>query len=299
MARAPQYYLEGEELTTSQFRRLSRARKIESMVEWFFDNFEDPAEKTPHNSAEGGYQYIWGGPYDASEELYSHFGDVASEELIQAAVDQVQKDGLADWAPKHIGDDLPPEDEDLNSLGEDADYNEPDDDSAAFQSDAFQNDFVSPTLATATPEEAEALRREMLARFDHLEALVRGERDRAHRSHNHPPELLERDPPLTEEQQQQVLDLIAEARQEANAPAPDPAEVVQKASMFRSLARIFAMGIAFVAGESVSTFIGNHGAEILDSAATHLSTHRGEIIHALHAAADAAFAWAQQLPTPF
>lgn len=296
MARAPQYYLEGEELTSSQFRRLSRARKIESMVEWFFDNFEDPAEKTPHVSAEGGYQYIWGGPYDASEELYSHFGDVANEELIQAAVDEVQKDGLFDWAPKHIGDDLRPEDEDLNDPGEDEDYNE---DIAAFQPEAFQNDFANPTEVTATPDQADALRREMLARFDQLEALVRGESDRAHRSHNHPPELLERDPPLSGEQQQQVLDLIAEARQEANALTPDPEVVVQKASMFRSLARMFAMGIAFVAGESISTFIGNHGAEVLDNAATYVSNHRTEIIHALHAAADAAIAWAQQLPTSF
>ncbi|MGR4844944.1 hypothetical protein ACIPSK_20395 [Rhizobium sp. LARHSG275] len=137
MARAPQYYLEGDELTASQFRRLSRVRKIASMVEWFFDNFEDPAEKTPHASSDGGYQYIWGGPYDASEELYSHFGDVATEELIQAAVDEVQRDGLFEWAPKHIGDDLPTEDEDLNGPGEDEDYNEPDDDTAGFQSGAF------------------------------------------------------------------------------------------------------------------------------------------------------------------
>ncbi|OWV91017.1 hypothetical protein [Rhizobium sp. R693] len=299
MARAPQYYLEGEELTASQFRRLSRARKIQSMVEWFFDNFEDPAEKTPHVSADGGYQYIWGGPYEASEELYSHFGDVASEELIQAAVDEVQKDGLFDWAPKHIGDDLPPEDEDLNGPGEDEDYNRPDDETAAFQLDAFQDDFVNPTQVVATPEQAEALRREMLARFDHLEVLVRGERERAHRSHNHPPELLERDPPLTEGQQQQVLDLIAEARQEANAVTPDPAVVVQKASILRHLAGMFAKGIAWAIGGSITTFVGNHGAEILDNATAYVSTHRGEIIHALHAAADAAIAWAQQLPAPF
>lgn len=299
MARAPQYYLAGEELTAGEFRRLPRAQKIESMVEWFFDNFEDPAEKTPHVSADGGYQYIWGGPYDASDELYSHFGDVANEELIQAAVDEVQKDGLVDWAPKHIGDDLPPEDEDLNGLGEDEDYNESNEDIAAFQPEAFQDGLVDPTVAVATPEHSEALRREMLARFDHLEALIRGERDRAHRSHNHPPELLERDPPLTDEQQQQVLDLIAEARQEANATTPDPAAALQKASMFRRLAGMFVAGVAWSIGQGVTTFVGNHGAEALDSAVSYASSHRGEIIHALHTAADAATAWAQSLPALF
>ncbi|MGO7919425.1 hypothetical protein ACC755_09675 [Rhizobium ruizarguesonis] len=264
------------------------------MVEWFFDNFEDPAEKTPHASSDGGYQYIWGGPYDASEELYSHFGDVANEELIQAAVDQVQEDGLFDWAPKHIGDDLPTEDEDLNGPGDDEDYNEPDD-AAGFQPGAFQDNFVNPTEVLVTPEQTEALRLEMLSRFDRLEALVRDERERAHRSHNHPPELLERDPPLTEEQQQQVLDLIAEGRQEADAETPDPAVVIQKASLLRRLAVMLGKGFAWVIGGSATTYVGNHGAEILDNATTYVATHRGEIIHALHAAADAATAWAQHL----
>ena len=44
---------------------LDREARIEAMVEWFGDNFEDPAQETPYESAEGGYIYIWGGPYDA------------------------------------------------------------------------------------------------------------------------------------------------------------------------------------------------------------------------------------------
>lgn len=45
----------------------------EVLKAWFHRNFEDPAESTPHNSAEGGYQYVWGGPYDSDEELRSEF----------------------------------------------------------------------------------------------------------------------------------------------------------------------------------------------------------------------------------
>jgi hypothetical protein len=71
---------------------------VEAMVAWFLENFEDPAMITPYETAEGGYQYIWGGPYDASEELYDAFPD-ANDELIERAANEIQSDGLYDWAP--------------------------------------------------------------------------------------------------------------------------------------------------------------------------------------------------------
>lgn len=82
--------------------------RIEVMAEWFRENFEDPAQETPYESAEGGYQYIWGGPYDAREELVDAFPEAAEEE-VQAAVEEVQSDGLFDWAP--AGRRIQPEDE--------------------------------------------------------------------------------------------------------------------------------------------------------------------------------------------
>ncbi|WP_336980938.1 hypothetical protein [Altererythrobacter fulvus] len=81
---------------------------VEAMVEWFHANFEDPAMETPYESAEGGYQYIWGGPYDAQEELWDAFPD-ATEELISRAADEIQADGLFDWAP--AGSRIQPDDE--------------------------------------------------------------------------------------------------------------------------------------------------------------------------------------------
>lgn len=45
------------------------------------------------------------GPYDAGEELFGEFGDDFSEELIQAVVDEVEDDGITDWAPRHTGPD--------------------------------------------------------------------------------------------------------------------------------------------------------------------------------------------------
>lgn len=71
---------------------------VEAMVAWFNENFEDPAMETPYESAEGGYQYVWGGPYYASEELWDAFPD-AGDELIERAAEEIQSDGLYDWAP--------------------------------------------------------------------------------------------------------------------------------------------------------------------------------------------------------
>ncbi|WP_188064120.1 hypothetical protein [Sphingobium sp. KCTC 72723] len=101
---------------------------VETMVGWFHENYEDPAQETPYESAEGGYQYIWGGPYDAEEEISGAFPD-APEDLISRAIEEVQSDGLYDWAPngRRIQEVEPDEEEEeepdvdlserLNALG--------------------------------------------------------------------------------------------------------------------------------------------------------------------------------------
>ena len=90
---------------------------IEAMVEWFHANFEDPAQETPYDSGDGGYQYIWGGPYEAAGELADAFPD-AGDELISRAADEIQSGGLFDWAP--AGSRVQPDDE-----PDDDDYREP------------------------------------------------------------------------------------------------------------------------------------------------------------------------------
>lgn len=85
-----------------------RDSAVEAMAEWFHANFEDPAMETPYEGAEGGYIYIWGGPYNAQEELWDAFPD-ATEELISRAADEIQAGGLFDWAP--AGSRIQPEEE--------------------------------------------------------------------------------------------------------------------------------------------------------------------------------------------
>jgi hypothetical protein len=77
----------------------------EAMRLWFVSRYWDPANDTPYNSEEGGYLYIHGGPYDAAEELYDRFGDQVPEEVIQAVVEDVESDGITEWAPIHTEPD--------------------------------------------------------------------------------------------------------------------------------------------------------------------------------------------------
>lgn len=74
-----------------------RENRIQQMVDWFFENFQDPANSLPYESAEGGYIWIDGGPYDASEQIGNHFSG-EPQGLIDAAVERVQRDGIYDWA---------------------------------------------------------------------------------------------------------------------------------------------------------------------------------------------------------
>jgi hypothetical protein len=87
-------------------RGKSNAVATKLMVEWFSANFEDPAERTPYDSAEGGYIYIWGDPSTAEEELVNAFGDVATEKAIAAAVEELE---AQDWEWVPSGNRMQPE----------------------------------------------------------------------------------------------------------------------------------------------------------------------------------------------
>ena len=77
---------------------LAQEDQIREILEWFHWNFEDPAESTPYDGREGGYIFIWGGPFDAREQLGDRFGGVVSDETIEFAVHEL--DGLNwEWAP--------------------------------------------------------------------------------------------------------------------------------------------------------------------------------------------------------
>lgn len=51
-----------------------KEKQIEYMKEWFFSHYEDPANECPYCSKEGGYFFIYGGPYEPRAELEEEFG---------------------------------------------------------------------------------------------------------------------------------------------------------------------------------------------------------------------------------
>jgi len=77
----------------------THGEKVNRMVQWFFQNFEDPAERTPYESAEGGYVYIWG-VTEAEEELGDAFSSNphVTEAEIRLAIDKIEEDGT-EWVP--------------------------------------------------------------------------------------------------------------------------------------------------------------------------------------------------------
>jgi hypothetical protein len=86
-------------ISESAFSEMEPEEQRELMLQWFFQNFEDPVNSTPWDGETKDYMYIWGGPYDASEQLYDRFGELVPESLIEKVVDEVQADGTSDWAP--------------------------------------------------------------------------------------------------------------------------------------------------------------------------------------------------------
>jgi hypothetical protein len=80
------------------FKGLSVEEGVELIKSWFFENYEDPVHNTPYDSGEGGYQYIWGGPYEAYDVIRDVFANVASDEIIDAAIEAIEHVGL-EWVP--------------------------------------------------------------------------------------------------------------------------------------------------------------------------------------------------------
>lgn len=99
-------------MSEDALREADRATQLDVMENWFRQNFEDPAERTPYESREGGYIWIWGGPYDARDELHSEFDGIVPDDVIDELADDLEGEGW-EWAPTPS-----PEDYD-NSLIED------------------------------------------------------------------------------------------------------------------------------------------------------------------------------------
>jgi len=93
---------EKREIDNEWLRNADKDDQVAAMESWFYARFWDPAHETPCMSSEGGYLWTRGGPYDANDQLQSRFGDIASDEAIEEAVNSVQSGGIYDWAPTQL-----------------------------------------------------------------------------------------------------------------------------------------------------------------------------------------------------
>jgi hypothetical protein len=73
------------------------------MSHWFEAHYDDP-NVLPYDSSEGGFQWIWGGPYDAGQQLRQEFDAFASDDAI-AKLSSDLSDASSEWSGKPDEDD--------------------------------------------------------------------------------------------------------------------------------------------------------------------------------------------------
>lgn len=201
---------------------MSRQEKVRMMTEWFLAHFEDPAHRTPYESAEGGYQWIWGGPHNADEEIQGEFYEVVDSETMQEAADEVQRD-VFEWAPKERPGDYQDEDERVRS-GEiiDADAEWP------------------PIIAVPEPPLAEpGARQEVVRRLDELEALIRPliVQHRGMMGHNQPPEPMEAEQPCSREEWLALNEAVQALGQQTREVEPDDVQIASASLALGAIGR--------------------------------------------------------------
>ncbi len=238
------------------------------MLEWFHWNFEDPANETPYESREGGYQYIWGGPFDALEQLGDRFGGLVPDEAIEAAAQETFGDGWQ-WAPN--GRRVLPEEE---LSGRTRPQSTP-----ASASEFFE-DNVSVQL-----RELEGV----LARSHDVPPPI---------GHNQPPRELDHSP-LDAAALQRLQDAVRETLAEGRSGAPDVSLLETRAYYFNRVAKQVLGWLAKkadVALDEVAKSFGNYMGKFLAAGltVTVLDFHL-ELSSKLSSAAESILKWIQLL----
>ncbi|MBB6368264.1 hypothetical protein FHR56_003443 [Xanthomonas sacchari] len=94
--------LEGEpfEPSESWLKRADAVDQETALSVWWYSRYCDPAEGTPYVGREGGYLYIHGGPYDPEDILWSQFGDVARDDILERVISRLHDEVGDAWAPR-------------------------------------------------------------------------------------------------------------------------------------------------------------------------------------------------------
>lgn len=86
------------EISGADLTEMPDEYKEDFVQDWFLHLYEDPANQTPFESEEGGYQYIWGGPFSAREELEAAFSGIVPEDVLENLILRLERGG-DEWAP--------------------------------------------------------------------------------------------------------------------------------------------------------------------------------------------------------
>lgn len=89
--------VDGKKVPLRSLQYISKANQLDVMRKWFYENYEDPANACPYESREGGYFYIYGGPYEADEELQAMFEGYVKDDYIQELANELQ-DQCLEWS---------------------------------------------------------------------------------------------------------------------------------------------------------------------------------------------------------
>ncbi|GIT97912.1 SAV_2336 N-terminal domain-related protein [Sulfurovum sp. TSL1] len=109
---------------------------LEKIEEWFFQNYEDPANLLPYDSKEGGYIPIYGSLMTAEDAIINEFSGVISDDAIYEAIYRIDKEhGLMEWSP------IPNDQEDFDESLDDRDDKELDENKDI--SNKSDNDFLN------------------------------------------------------------------------------------------------------------------------------------------------------------
>jgi len=197
--------------------------KLEYIIGWFLQFHEDPANQTPHISREGGYQFIWGGPYDARDVIGNNFYDQVSDEVIDQAVEYVERYSFI-WAPSS----------DHPDMREDMDEDQTEDTPALDDLDAIVQKLVESGASGVGSLSEIAEREEIKKRLDELETKL-AEFDGELPSligHNRPPEPI--DDAVSDNQQiDELREIVGELKESLNRQDPDVVEVARKTASLR------------------------------------------------------------------
>ena len=248
----------------AEFSNLEQEEQVQLMLQWFYCNFEDPAQSTPYESREGGYQFIWGGPYEASDELQARFYGLVSYETIEIAVKET--DAISwQWVPH--SNRIRPEDQ----IFHESEMTVP-----GVPAQDYFDSVVRPRLHDIE---------DSLARLNDSPPQI---------GHNRPPDAIY-DSPVSEAVLSQLRQTVHETSVEGSSESPDSFRLTETARLFKSISNQVLGWLAgkaeVVAHEMAKSFGSFTGKLLAAGIPVTLAELHFELSTRLSAAADAVYDW--------